>query len=1358
MNKSGMNEIIDAPSSSKSQRIRDELWSTFFHEMDDLLEKLESQLLDIEKNLHSEDLIAGLFRTMHTLKGTAGMMGLSNVETLAHKAEDIMDLVRAHEMDLNPHIIDLMFSTLDSLKVAQGIITETRQDINGEQNIELIAALKSSAVPTPSATALPVDTTSPVDASIWQQIHQECGELLDQIESAALAFEKGYHASFDQLFRSLHSLKSAVDFAHLVNATKLVHRCEDLVGLLREQSETQPKGIIDTVLAVTDLIRHMMDNPKKSTTVTADLSAASIQPLLQQIDAQLLAISGNVFSEYTSEQLTALTTNSAGVLLNKKIDPLPSVDPSYWQDYFLLINENLQSMTQAISKTETSAIDTNTIEDCREEMLFASKQLQLNAAIEAIQAFNTTDNASLSKLNDFFKTLNQQLLSDQELPSTTPQAIVNDPIDIESFFNVIWKSLGSLRKIGQASPINKTLMQAEVAHLTQHCQHISPLDIEHNLQAWSQVFGDEAVDVVKISGLINDLYTYFWDQEDQLNQGDINLLQRLTPILPATDNTPIPFTAMSEINTSMAAEAPDECADNEFPEAVFIIDFLESIHQQLPEIQRHHQDYQATGNLSSAWFSCIGNIANKSQALGFNNLTILLNHTLNTARQSQLSADDLSAFELQLFAQLCTIGEALPEGARNELAEIANLTTVFKQWHSEHCFQELALLINHIVELQNSDISTANDRLHAMQLHLQSLLFSCQYWQLTQCEQAVLLLIDLLHRAEVEPSRLTPSILQEILQLGQHLGQCFDATISYGNCDEDAVSQWIMRLTSEVQTRHHTQQVLIAQRFCQSLHLPTCLMTAFNEADYEKIGHAIMQQRPLFLVYSDIEDDDALVNAFFNLLETPELSVITNATDYVQQRSVFYFLISASLHTQQLTQALHAIDPSQRRLTLTPLTFNPANTQNRTAEQISSTNNTVTNTTLSQPFDQQDLADLDLLQQALGQLVSIKTHMQQSSEAIKKFHLGEDILQHLQPVMSTNQTLPLELQRYLQSFTEIIDQWMQSQEALNTVADQLQDSLKNLQQAPLQPLLNRVQHWFQQQILNPADISPENVETNSLNTISTQFHPTQFQFILPEQDAATPPVMLNKTQMPALEAVLQQLITTCIRCKHTQPHVSIHLQAHNIERGTQCTLTLTPALDIAQDTTEQKTEQQSVFDFADLQPRLAENNIQIQTQFEHNQLQQINVTLADDHRIIEGLIVAADNLHYVIPTHMIKRLVNRNDVELMSVSAAGGSRLVKVEQQLLPLSFFPKQILQSDNVSSNADTQTRSQAQVQSILLVIESADKQQALLIDELLGFQQVVVTPLQGQLQQCRGFSGCCVLGKDKVAMVFDAATAVQ
>jgi hypothetical protein len=1281
--------MSEAPQSSKSQRIRDELWSTFFHEMDDLLEKLESQLLDIEKNLDSEDLIAGLFRTMHTLKGTAGMMGLNNVETLAHKAEDIMDLVRAHEMDLNPQIIDLMFSTLDSLKAAQTIITDTRQDINGEQNTDLIAALKAYAAGNKNSPA------QPVDASIWQQILQECREQLDHIEASALSLEKGNAESFDPLFRALHSLKSAVDFARLVNATQLVHRCEDLVGLLRDQAHHLPKGVIDAVLAVTDLLRQAFD--KADIDSTQDLTPSSIAPLFQQIDALLVAITGNVFSEYTSEKLTEVTINSDGVMLSKKHPQSLPIDDSYWQDYFFLIQDNLATIQQSLETDNTQAIN-----DCRQEMLFASKQLQLNAAIETLQAVQSNDQSALNHLKTFFNQLQQDLASTTTSTIASPSLTSNnEAIDIECFFDVIWKSLSTLRKIAQISPIDGVLLQSEISQLTQHCRDVKPLDIHQNLEKWSQIFQDNALDAVQISGLVNDLYTYFWDQEDQLNQPGSSGLCRTTTQQAETKTENFDSASVLEEKSVFEEKITFE---ESLPDAIFVIDFLENLHQQLPDIQRYHLEFQQHQQLPTAWFERIGQLATQSQALGFHNLANLLSDIMQAAQQSQISTESLAAFELQLFAQLCKIGEALPEGRRSELTEITNLTSVFKQWHSEHCFQELALLIDNIAELQNSgSMSTiAIERLHSIQLHLQSLLFSCQYWQLTQCEQAVLLLIDLFHRAEIEPQRLTPVILQEILQLGQHFGRCFDETLTDGETNETEVTQWIHQLTQQSQPAHNAQQMRIARSFCNSLRLPDCLIHALNDDDYEKIGIAIMQQQHLFLLYSDIEDNEAQVNAFFNLLETPQLSVITNATDYVQTRSVFYFLVTSRDNAARLTQTLQQIDPTQTRLTLTPLVLNPVD-PNKTI------NTTQTIASAAAPsFDQSDLQDLDLLQQALGQLVSIKTHMLQSSEAIKNFHLGEDILQYLQPVLPANQALPSELQLYLQNFTEVIDQWMQSQEALNTVADQLQDSLKNLQQAPLQPLFNRIEQWFQQQL--------------------TQFDSSSHhQLLLPAADATLEPVLINKTQMPALESALQQLLNTYF--SNMQQDASIRIQTHSMERGTQCSLSLAPALS------------HQHLDIDALQSLLAEHNIRMQSHLEQNQLQQIDLTLEDDHRIIEGLIVAADQVHYVIPTHMVKRLVNRNDVELMSVSAAAGSQMVKVEQQLFPLSFFPQQNL--------APTDT----DAQSILLVLEAAEKQHALLVDELLGFQQVVVTPLQGQLQSCRGFSGCCVLGKDKVAMVLDA-----
>lgn len=1319
----------ESPKSSKSQRIRDELWTTFFHEMDDLLERLESQLLDIEKNIHSEDLIAGLFRTMHTLKGTAGMMGLSNVETLAHKAEDIIDLVRAHERELNPQIIDLMFSTLDSLKVAQAIIVDTRQDVQGDQNTDLIEALKAQALTnTPSSEhAYTNDVVVPVDTSIWQQVNQECRELLDQIEAAALALEKGQQTSVDQLFRALHSLKSAVDFAHLINATHLIHNCEDLIGLLRDQSTQLPTGVIDIVLAVTDLMRPMFnkssldkDINENVNIVTQDLSLTVIQPLLEKIHNLLVVLQKN---QESTTPLTEVTTESNGILLRKSTDYPVGVDDIYWQNYFFLVNENLQAINKALKEA-----DNQLIQDYLQEMLFASKQLQINSAIEALQVISVTDAASLKKLQDFFNQLEQQL------PSGFSDQPGQELIEIESFFDIIWKILSSLRKVAQVNPINAELLQNEINRLQQYCHNVEPLDIENNLQLWTIVLQDQPLDPIKISSLINELYTYFWDQEDQCNQVNGSVLRRTLNITEAVDSADktvvqlVPaenFASVVPLELNKTAESWATQHD-ELPEAIFIIDFLENIQLKLAEIQQYHQQFAATQQLPPDWFTCIQELAQQSLALGFNNLSGLLNKILQAAQHTQLSVEDLFIFEQNLFGELCRVSEALPEGRRNELAEIANLTSIFKRWHSENCFQELALFINHLNELQplTADNPPAEQRLHAMQRHLQSLLFSCQYWQLEQCEQAVLLLIDLLHRTQMETIHLTGGLIQEILQLSQALGQCFDEILTRGDCNQSQIATWISQFNQSIQAPHAAQQILMARSFFQSLRLPACLNSALQEEEYAKIGTAIMRQEYLFLLYTDIEDNEALVGDFFNLLADPKLNVITSATDYVETRSVFYFLLVSNLGTQYLTQALQKLDPSQKRLALTPLILNPV-VSNKEPVDTGSLKSVAPNS-----FDQKDLHDLELLQQALGQLVSIKTHMLQSSEVIKKLHLTEDVLSYMQPILPAGEALPVELQDYLHEFNEVIDQWTQSQEALNTVADQLQDSIKNLQQTPLQPLLKRMDNWFKQQWL----------QLTNCNELSTSR-----QLILPDQTDTIQSVMINKLQLSLLETGLQQIISAYLSNATLTADISITLQVQVVEQSTRFLVIFSPPLAL---------ENGESLDLADLQQQLVEKNIRLQLQVEAQKLTSVQLILQDNHRIIEGLIVSADQLYYVIPTHMITRLVNRHDVELMCVSAAESVQMLKIEQKLLPLSLFPQQKLigthnlQTENISNHK----------QSIVLVIEQENQKYALLIDELLGFQQVVVTPLQGQLQQCRGFSGCCVLGKDKVAMVFDAVVEMQ
>lgn len=91
----------------------------FVFETGDLLEKLDDILMrtEQEQTIGTED-INEIFRTMHTIKGSAAMMGLQNMSTLAHAVEDLFYIIR-DDPDVSydkPGLYELLFASSDNLK------------------------------------------------------------------------------------------------------------------------------------------------------------------------------------------------------------------------------------------------------------------------------------------------------------------------------------------------------------------------------------------------------------------------------------------------------------------------------------------------------------------------------------------------------------------------------------------------------------------------------------------------------------------------------------------------------------------------------------------------------------------------------------------------------------------------------------------------------------------------------------------------------------------------------------------------------------------------------------------------------------------------------------------------------------------------------------------------------------------------------------------------------------------------------------------------------------------------------------------------------------------------------------------
>lgn len=93
----------------------EELIQVFLEESREILQQLEDDLLELEKNPEEPELIKRIFRAAHTIKGSAGLTGLDTISTLAHRLEDVLDEVRSTGEAMSRECFDTVFRSMDML-------------------------------------------------------------------------------------------------------------------------------------------------------------------------------------------------------------------------------------------------------------------------------------------------------------------------------------------------------------------------------------------------------------------------------------------------------------------------------------------------------------------------------------------------------------------------------------------------------------------------------------------------------------------------------------------------------------------------------------------------------------------------------------------------------------------------------------------------------------------------------------------------------------------------------------------------------------------------------------------------------------------------------------------------------------------------------------------------------------------------------------------------------------------------------------------------------------------------------------------------------------------------------------------
>jgi two-component system chemotaxis sensor kinase CheA len=80
------------------------------------LSRLDSELVELEKHPTDAALLASIFRTIHTIKGTCGFLAFSTLEKMSHQAESLLSQLRDGERKLNPALVSLILETVDAVR------------------------------------------------------------------------------------------------------------------------------------------------------------------------------------------------------------------------------------------------------------------------------------------------------------------------------------------------------------------------------------------------------------------------------------------------------------------------------------------------------------------------------------------------------------------------------------------------------------------------------------------------------------------------------------------------------------------------------------------------------------------------------------------------------------------------------------------------------------------------------------------------------------------------------------------------------------------------------------------------------------------------------------------------------------------------------------------------------------------------------------------------------------------------------------------------------------------------------------------------------------------------------------------
>ncbi len=218
---------------------------SFVEETRDLINELEDILLSLESDSVDNEIIDQIFRSIHTIKGSGGMLGFEKVLAVTHDLEDIYDKVRAGDLKFTEQLKDISLDTIDILKT----LLATDENINENDHIKFTNLCER--ISNFEATGNTSASTEKSDKAYTQKAQKQ-NTFTIEISPANGNFKELSHPAI--LVKELSLLGKSIAFAKSGNQIKTddfekVNKSSQWIIIL---STNKPQEVIQDIFAWVD--------------------------------------------------------------------------------------------------------------------------------------------------------------------------------------------------------------------------------------------------------------------------------------------------------------------------------------------------------------------------------------------------------------------------------------------------------------------------------------------------------------------------------------------------------------------------------------------------------------------------------------------------------------------------------------------------------------------------------------------------------------------------------------------------------------------------------------------------------------------------------------------------------------------------------------------------------------------------------------------------------------------------------------------------------------------------------------------------------------------------------------------------